>query len=309
MAQKEKKGPMIALWMGIGILILMAIVLFIGYQVFFGSDGSDKRYGGAKIKTTQIWSADGLTVSADKLDRYYSGSLERDALYLKVKNDTGSPQLLRCSSLSINGAAIQPELMLEAAPGKETSGAVLFDKSSFYDMQLWTVGTICLELVAFDPSSMTETARSGPIVIETNKTKKADTPRLYHESDPVYNKNGISIGTAGLSVAYTTESSALRFYVENTTDTDIRIIPAEMKVNGTPYEVKRKNADQTDYDTRGLGEGWVFPAGSKGTFYYELEWEPLEDVLPLDSITGELQICEYSSGQMIDTALLDYQYK
>ncbi|MBQ7175309.1 MAG: hypothetical protein IKE56_03910 [Lachnospiraceae bacterium] len=304
MAQKEKKGPMTALWLGLGFLVFAAIILFIAYRMIFPSDnGRWDPLGGAKIKTQEIWSADGLSVSVTGTGRYTSGSQERDALYLKVKNDGSSAKILRCTALSANGgAAVQPELKIEAAPGASTDGVLLFDRSGLYDMQIIYVGEIELELAAYDASSMAETARSGKITIKTNKAKKADTPKFLYKTNEFYNADGISLATADLSVAYTDTSSALRFYVENTSGRDIRIVPGDVKFNGKAYEVARKNVDGSVYDTRGVGEGYTFQNGSKGSFYYELEWEPLEDVLPLDMMTGVCRIYDNVSGQLLKEA-------
>ena len=216
---------------------------------------------------------------------------------------------MRCTALSANGAAVQPELKIEAAAGVSADGALLFDRSSLYDMQIIYVGEIGLELAAYDASSMTETARSGKITVRTNKAKKADVPKFMYSTDEFYNTGGIRLAAADLSVAYTEASSALRFYAENASDTDIRIIPAEIKVNGKPYEVAQKNVDGSVRDSRGIGEGYIFPAGSKGSFYYELEWEPLEDVLPLDNVSGLFHICDNKDGKMVSEAPFNISYK
>ena len=309
MAQKERKGPMTALWMGLGLILVVAVIMVFAYRAIFPADDSRDPMGGAKIRSQEIWSADGLTVTASEIGKYVERSWDRDAVYLKVKNDGSSPKLLRCTALSVNGAAVQPELMLEAQPGAVTDGKLFFDRSSLYDMQIIHVGEIGLELAVFDPSSGAETARSGLITLKTNKAKKAELPRFMYKSDMLYDAAGVGIGAADLSVAFTESSSAVRFYVENTSGTDIRVVPADIKVNGKAYEVKRKNADGSVYDTRGVGEGYTFPAGTKGSFYYELEWEPLEDVLPLDNVTGTFKILDNKNGQSIAEAPFEYKYQ
>ena len=310
MATKEKKKPKTALWLGLGFLVFAAVVLVFAYRYFFPSDdGRSKPLGGAKIKKEQIWSADGLTVTAEKIDAYYGGSWEREALYLKVKNEGSSPRALCCRALSVNGASVQPELELNAAPGAESSGMILFDRSSLYDMQITTVGTISLEFAAVDPASGAETARSGLLTIETNKVKKADPPKLYYEAKDVYQEDGIRIATADLSMVYTESSSAVRFYVENGTGQDIRIVPKDTKVNGSPYTAPFKRADGSPaVDMPGWQEGYTFPAGSKGTFYFELEYEPLDGILPLDNVTGILEIYDNAGGKLIREAEFTYQH-
>ena len=111
----------------------------------------------------------------------------------------------------------------------------------------------------------------------------------------------------GSSVAYTEASSALRFYADNASGTDIRIIPTEIRVDGKPYEVQQKNIDGSVRDSRGVGEGYIFPAGSKGSFYYELEWEPLEDVLPLDEVTGVMEIYDNTDGRLLKEAEFSFK--
>jgi len=309
MTQKEKKGPMTALWMGLGVILIVAVVMVFAYRAIFPADDSRDPLGGAKIRSQAIWSADGLTVTASEIGRYVERSWDRDAVYLRVKNDGSSPKLLRCTALLVNGAAVQPELLLEAQPGATTDGRLLFDRSSLYDMQIIHVGEISLELAAFDPASGAETARSERITLRTNKAKKAETPRFMYKTEALCETNGIRISAADLSVAYTESSSAVRFYVENSSGTDIRVLPADVKVNGKAYKVKRKNADGSVYDPRGAGEGYTFSAGANGSFYYELEWEPLEDVLPLDNVTGTFQILDNRSGQSIAEVPFEYRYR
>ncbi|MBQ1423230.1 MAG: hypothetical protein IIY96_02180 [Lachnospiraceae bacterium] len=308
MTKEQKKEPKTALWMGLGFLAFAAVVLFIAYRMIFPpDDGWRDPLGGAKVKTQEIWSADGLTVTTAGTGRYISGSKERDALYLKVKNDGSSAKILRCTGLTANGAAVQPELKIEAAPGASTDGTLLFDRSSLYDMQVTYVGEIGLELAAYDAASTAETARSGMITLKTSKAKKADTPVFLHSADGFYDSDGIRLATADLSVAYTEASSALRFYAENASGTDIRIIPTEIRVDGKPYEVQQKNVDGSVRDSRGVGEGYIFPAGSKGSFYYELEWGPLEDVLPLDEVTGVMEIYDNRDGTLLREAEFSYK--
>ena len=309
MAQKEKKGPMTALWMGLGLILVVAVIMVFAYRAIFPADDSRDPMGGAKIKSQEIWSADGLTVTASEIGKYVERSWDRDAVYLKVKNDGSSPKVLRCTALSVNGAAVQPELLLEAQPGAATDGKLLFDRMSLYDMQIIHVGEISLELAAYDPVSGSETARSGRITLKTNKAKKAETPSFMYKTEALCDTNGIRISAADLSVAYSDASSALRLYVENTSGTDIRVVPADIKVNGKTYEVKRKNADGSVYDTRGVGEGYTFPAATNGSFYYELEWEPLEDVLPLDNVTGTFKILDNKNGQSIAEEPFEYKYQ
>jgi hypothetical protein len=146
--------------------------------------------GGAKIRSQAIWSADGLTVTASEIGRYVERSWNRDAVYLRVKNDGSSPMLLRCTALLVNGAAVQPELLLDAQPGATTDGRLLFDRSSLYDMQIIHVGEISLELAAFDAASGTETARSGRITLKTNKAKKAETPSFMYKTEALVTRTG-----------------------------------------------------------------------------------------------------------------------
>ena len=119
---------------------------------------------------------------------------------------------------------------------------------------------------------------------------------------------GATIREGLRSLACCTEaSSALRFYADNASGTDIRIIPTEIRVDGKPYEVQQKNIDGSVRDSRGVGEGYIFPAGSKGSFYYELEWEPLEDVLPLDEVTGVMEIYDNRDGTLLREAEFSYK--
>jgi len=307
MAQTQKREPKIALWLGLGFLAVAAVIFYIAYHVIFPSDDSDKPFGGAKVKKQEIWAADGLKVSAEELGMVSSRSWDREAVYLKVQNSGSSEKVLRCTALSVNGVAVQPELAAEIPAGQTVTVPVLLDRSSLYYMQVYTVGTISMELAAFDPASMSQTARSGMITLQTNKVKKADTPQCLLDTDIFYDAGGIRIGTAELSVAYSQSSSAMRFYVENDSSEDVQIIPKEVRVNGKPYEVARKNADGSVYDDRGVGEGYVFPAGTKGTFYYELEWEPLDDVLPLDNVTGVCRIYDNGSGELLEEAEFTYR--
>ena len=285
---KAKSGPKfpLALLLGLGMIVFVAAVFAVVFRSYF-DDSDMKPFGGAKVKEQKVWQTDGLTVTATELGYLDGGRMEQPALFLKVNNGTSQDLVLRCDTPVVNGTAMHTVLEAEAPAGGGIDTALPLDRRSLYDLQIRTVGEIVMKLTACEKSSGNAVYTSGPLTVRTTKAKKADEPRYPYSTDVFYEKDGISLATTSLYPAYSDTSGAVGFYVVNDTDRDILVRQKEAAVNGTPYQ---------------RDGSFVFPAGTKGTFYLELVLAELEAVLPMEELTGTVELSDVESGGKIAEA-------
>ena len=283
---KPKSKLPVALILGLGMIVFVAVVFAVVFHSMF-DDSDMKPFGGAKVKEQKIWETDGLIVSATELGYMDGDRKEQPALFLKINNGTSQDLVLRCDALSVNNTAMHTALAAEAAAGSVVDTALPLDRRSLYDLQIRTVGEIVAKLSACEKGSGNVLYSSGPLTIKTSKSKKSDEPKYPYSVNTFYEKDGIKLATTSLFPAYTDASSAVGFYVKNSTDRDILIRQKEAAVNGTPYQ---------------RAGSFVFPAGTEGTFYLELDWAELEAVLPMKELTGSVEICYAEDGGKITEA-------
>lgn len=290
-ARKGKRHFPLALMMGLGMIVLVAAIFAIVFYPMF-DNSEDKPFGGAKIKKQEIWSDNGLIVTAEELGTVAGKNRAQEVVYLTINNGTPQELTLRCEGLAVNGAAVQSAFAETVPSGNSVRAALPLDYRALYDMRIRTVGEIRMQLAAYDTASGKKAAASGPLTLTTSKAKKADPPSYMYSTDGFYAKDGITLALTSLYPAYTDESGAVGFYVENNTDRDVLVAPKDTAVDGFPYL---------------KDESYVFPAGTKGTFYLELVLAELEDVLPMEKLTGTMVVSDRESGTQIAGAPFEFK--
>ena len=290
-AGKGKRKFPLALLMGLGMIVLVAAIFAIVFFPMF-DNSEDKPFGGAKIKKQEIWAADGLSLTAEELAASGGDYRPQLAVSLSIKNDTQQDLRLVCEGLAVNGAAMQSDFTAELPKGTSTGALLRLDDRVLYDMGIRTVGSIRMEFAAYEPASGKLLYRSGPLTLTTTKAKKADVPKSPYSINRFYEQDGIMLASTSLYPAYTDKSSAVGFYVENNTDRDIAVTPKDTAVDGKAYP---------------KDGSFVFPAGTRGTFYLELAWDELEDVLPMEKLTGSFMVADRETGAPVAEAPFEFR--
>ena len=284
----EKKGlPVVPLIL----LLVFAVMGVIGFLILGPefSGGDSKPYGGAKVKKQTVWNNDVLTVTAEGLDRasgeyYYCG-----ALGLTIQNRSGQPLSVRCISMAVNGAAVQPVLRAEIPAGQTVKTELVMDNFSLDDMRIRTIGTIMMELEA-SAAEGKEAVRSGILTVETTKKNKADMPGFKYEAKPLYEENGIRVGTEGFRNVGTTMAYGVCFHVENSTGETVRVEVQDMALNELPHGEPAEAS---------------FQPGTSGVFYVRADFSALEkidrerDFFPVRTVTGTCSIFSEADGRKI----------
>ena len=218
--KSEKKGLPVVPLIALLVFAAISIVIFLILGPEFGNSDS-KPYGGAKVKKQTVRDNDLLTVTAEGLDRASGEYYYCDALGLTIRNKAGQPLSVRCSSMTVNGAAVQPVLRAEIPAGETVQAELVMDHFSRDDMRIRTIAAITMELEASAAGS-TDVVRSGILTVETTKKGKGEVPGFKYEAQPLYEANGIRVGTEGFRTIGTTMAYGGCFHVENGSGETIR---------------------------------------------------------------------------------------
>ena len=281
-------------------LLVFAVMGLIGWLILgpeFSHGDSSKPYGGAKVKKQTVWSDDLLTVTAEGLDRASGEYYYCDALGLTIQNKSGQPLSVRCTSMTVNGAAVQPVLRAEIPAGETVRTELVMDNFSRDDMMIRTIGTITMELEASMAGS-SDAVRSGILTVETTKKNKADVPGFKYEAKPIYEENGIRVGTDGFRTVGTTMAYGVCFHVENSTGETIRVEVQDVVLNDLPHGEPAEAS---------------FQPGTSGVFYVKADFSALEkidkerDFFPVTAVTGTCSIFSGADGRKI--ASFPFEFK
>ena len=282
----------------IALLVFAAISIVIFLILGPEFDHSDsKPYGGAKVKKQTVWDNDLLTVTAAGLDRASGEYYYCDALGLTIRNKSGQPLSVRCSSMTVNGAAVQPVLRAEIPAGETAQAELVMDHFSLDDMRIRTIAAITMELEASAAGS-TDTVRSGILTVETTKKGKGEVPGFKYEAQPLYEANGIRVGTEGFRTIGTTMAYGVCFHVENGSGETIRVEVRDVVLNDLPH---------------GEPAAASFQPGTSGVFYVRADFSALEkidkerDFFPVRTVTGTCSIFSEADGRKI--ASFPFEFK
>ena len=294
--KSEKKGfPVVPL---IALLVFAAISIVIFLILGPEFDHSDsKPYGGAKVKKQTVWDNDLLTVTAEGLDRASGEYYYCDALGLTIRNKSGQPISVRCGSMTVNGAAVQPVLRTEIPAGDTVKTELVMDHFSRDDMRIRTIAAITMELEA-SPAGSTDVVRSGILSVETTKKGKGEVPGFKYEAQPLYEANGIRVGTEGFRTIGTTMAYGVCFHVENGSGETIRVEVRDVVLNDLPH---------------GEPAAASFQPGTAGVFYVRADFSALEkidkerDFFPVRTVTGTCSIFSGADGRKI--ASFPFEFK
>lgn len=306
-ARSSGKGGYTALWIILGLILVLLIAGGIAFWLFVGRDlgGSQgKDHGRSKISKQVIWEKDGLSVSAtglyseEGMGELYGGYRMEDGIELSIDNGTDKDLIINCVSLAVNGAAVQCMLDARAPAGQKEKAVLKMDNYSLYNMQLDTLGTVTAELSAKDAGTGKELYNSGVISIKANNDASVPDYR-YGGATDLFEEDGISVSTMGYSeVPGLAVNYAVMYHVKNNSVRSVRLDLEDMKLNGRSFEYK--------------GSG-VFQAGTKGMCYVSVPFDDLNEIeksegnfFPVTDITGICNIRDANTGELIVSVPYSY---
>ncbi|MBR5116777.1 MAG: zinc-ribbon domain-containing protein [Lachnospiraceae bacterium] len=282
----------------IAAIAICAVIGLIVWKVEY-SDGP-KPFNGAKIKAQTIWQENGLSVDATKL---VDPDIDRDALVLKVKNETGRDLNIKAVSLAVNGTSVPAYLEQTAPNGKTQEMKLEMDDYLADYLGVDTPSVLSLELQALDPSSGEEVFRSDIIIVNTSITDPPQKPSYtgyFSKFSELFDIGGLKIGSFG----YLADPIGPGFTVDNPTGSSVRVEFTVTEISGR--EVKPRD----NYYRKSA----VIQAGTIGACFVHSNFEELKmmdgdgngDVFPVTQMVGSIAVYDAYDGTLIKEQTFTY---
>ncbi len=254
-----------------------------------GGDDDIKRsttvFADAYIEETELYNADGITVTAVGFD---AGADLGPEVTVRVVNESEAIVDVIAEDVAVNGYMLDPGLLyIVAGPGETVDDALMLYGTYLDARGIDTVAEISLNIAVKDDASYTDIGKGDRITLVTSAgedyAQEAD-----DSGDVIYDKDGIRVISRGL-IEDSSWDGYLVLYVENNTDMHIMISSSNVSVNGIPEEYTMFFADLYA-DTRTVG----------GMYLMDIEDQEIRSIDDVEEVSLQITISDQELGEQID---------
>ncbi len=162
------------------------------------------------------------------------GTIQGPEVSLELANNSGKSVTLQTKDSLINGYMANVTLFTEVPASTTMDGLLVLSQKDIIEAGIDKIGEVGFKLVVLDTENYEELHVSERIMIQTNHASSmvADTTI---EGVSIYDKNGIKI-IAKQSIIESVYGPELILYIENQSQTPIRIQSQKALINGTPTD-------------------------------------------------------------------------
>ncbi len=246
---------------------------------------STTTFADATIEETELYNADGITVTATGFNAEAEFGPE---IMVRVVNDSDMTVDVTAEDVTVNGYMLDPGLLyIVASPGNMVDDAITLYNFNLDARGIDTVATVSLSISVKDDETYEEIGTGERITIETSAAE-GFTQSVDDSGDVIYNKDGIRVISQGLMKDDLWDGD-LVLYAENDTDKYIGVTCTDISVNGQPEEYATFWVDLKP-DTRAVG----------GMYLMDMDDLELENIDDVTEISFCLQIIDQDEWEEMD---------
>ncbi len=248
---------------------------------------SSTEFTAATIEETELYNADGVTVTATGFDAEASYGPE---IQIRVTNDSDRTVDITAEDVEVNGFMMDPGLLyVVASPGGMADSEITLYNFVLDANGIDTVAAVTLSIVVSDDETYEEIGRSDRMTLTTSAAE-GFTQTVDDSGDVLYDADGIRVVCQGLKEDDVWDGD-LVIYAENNTDLYVGVTCEDVSVNGQPQENVSFWADLQP-GTRNV----------TGMYLMDLEDLELENVEDVEEISFRLQIIDQDAWEELDVS-------
>lgn len=165
-----------------------------------------------------VWLADGVIPGADGLN-------------LLIENDSDKNIEVYCNGLAVNNFMIDTTFMPDVSTGKKANETLYISHSGLADAGIYETQKIEVWFTVYDKDTQKTLFTVDDITIETSAFGNEPTPDPDF-SEPVYNKNGITIAGTPIQESAALGTNVVRMLIKNDGTKDLQAYCDTISVNG-----------------------------------------------------------------------------
>jgi len=252
------------------------------------ADSSDTDFTDATIEETELYNADGITVTATEFNAngYYGPEIE-----VRIQNESDVTVDIIAQNVAVNGYMLDPGLLyVEAMPGD-----TIEEEISLYDIYLDargidTVATVALTIEVMDAETYEEIGTGDRITLTTSAAEGYSQP-VDDSGDVILDEDGVRVVSQGLKQD-DNWAGDLVLYIENDTDMFIGVSCTDIYINGKSEDDNVLLWADLYADTRIV----------TGMYLMDIEDLDIESIADVKEISFQLMIMDQDDMEVIYTS-------
>ncbi len=256
---------------------------------------SDTVFTEATVEDTELYNANGITVTATEFDANASYGPE---IGIRVQNESDRTVEISAGDVSVNGYMLDPGLLyIVAMPGQTIEDVLTLYNFVLDSCGIDTVAEVALSIIVTDDETLEEIDVGDRVTLTTSAAEDF-TQAVDDSGDVIYDEDGIRVVNQGLQQDDIWDGD-LVLYFENNTDRYLAVSGEDVVINGQDEEDTSFWADLKP-DTRTVS----------GMYLLDLDDQDINSIDDVEEISFHLLIVDQDEMEQVDesdTIILNFK--